>query len=161
MYQPSRDRVAFQIIYKLKPCTGYKLGAWLKKPSVKTVSGEVSVGTAAINVGPAKQICCEHFCCFSLCIYIYKARIFGPGGCASLLSLPDPGGVLNYGNHKRSIFLKTSLAHWNDDFFFFFFSDNTFFAGFQQYPIHIWKGVHLTFWLTRSSNGEVASDLHT
>lgn len=44
-------------------------------------------------------------------IYTHKARNVGPGGCASLLTLPDSEGVLNYGNLKPSILLKMSLAH--------------------------------------------------
>lgn len=62
-------------------------------------------------------------------MHVQKAGNVGPGGYASLLRSPDPGGVLNYGTHKTSIHLKTSLTPKG------LFRKTVFVARFRQCPI--------------------------
>lgn len=126
------------------------------KTGVKSVPGEVSVGTAAINVGPAKQICCEHVSFHA--IYIHRKH--------EVLAQVDVPVCWDYLIQEVFKIMETtrdqyfSKRLWHIEQIFFFQKNAFLLQGFNNTQSSCEKGAHLSLRLTRTSIGEVASDPH-
>lgn len=121
------------------------------------VPGEVSVGTAAINVGPAKQICCEHvsFCA----IYIHTESMkFWPMWMCQSVEITCSRRCLKLWKPQEINTSPNVSGTWNR----FFSKKNVFLLqGSNNTQSLSEKGARLSLWLTRTNIGEVASDPHS